>query len=89
MKDKASSKVANEKLQPLINYVHGRRGSTAEVLKRLCVKTRKKFNRENVGRWLHPEAKKRTQPLFGVGLLLVEIGQELLTEQTPMPTKDA
>lgn len=81
MKDKASSKVANEKLEPLIRYVHGRRGAITEVVRRLSARTKKQWRRENAERWLHPDAKKRTQPLFGVGLLLMEIGQELLAEQ--------
>lgn len=89
MRDKFTTKLAGERLMPLIKYVADNRGSTAEVQRRLKLKSGKQWNRENVQRWLHPEAKKRTQPLFGVGLLLVEIGQELLAEQTQISTKDA
>lgn len=76
MKDRASTAKANKELGPLIDYVKGRRGAVGEVLAKLKQKTGKEWRRENVMRWLHASAKRRTQPLFGVGLILVEIGQE-------------
>lgn len=82
MKDKQSTKVANQKLEPLIRLVHGRRGLVGEVQARLTRRTRKQWRYENLSRWLHPDPARRTQPLFGVGLLLVEIGEELAKEET-------
>lgn len=77
MKDAVTIQLSNRKLLPLIQYVREHDGAAGEVLKRLSRRTRKKWNIENVHRWLNNDPAKRTQPLFGVGLLLVKIGEEL------------
>jgi hypothetical protein len=46
----------------------------------LTKRTKKSWRRENIERWLHEDPEKRTQPLLGVGLLLVEIGNEYIAE---------
>lgn len=80
MLDKETTKISNQHLEPLIKYAHANRGAMREILIRLRKRTRKRFNRENIARWLTKDKVRRTQPLFGVGLLLVEIGDDLMNE---------
>lgn len=54
------------------------RGVITEVAKQIKRRTGKKIRLGTVGSWLHPDPKRRQQPRFGVGLLLVEIGKEIM-----------
>jgi hypothetical protein len=71
MKDKVTTKAANTALEPLIEFVRENRGAIQELTDRLSKRTKKKWNRDNVERWLHRDPKKRVQPLLGVGLCLI------------------
>jgi len=77
MKDR-SVKVANKQLAPLIKFVHNNRGTINNLTKILSRRCGRKIRRENLERWLHQDPTKRTQPLLGVGLLLVEIGAKYM-----------
>jgi hypothetical protein len=79
MKDR-SVKVANKQLAPLIKFAHNNRGTKNKLVKILSRRCGRQIHRENLDRWLHIDPAKRTQPLFGVGLLLVEIGDEYMRE---------
>lgn len=88
MKDKVTSNIAKRHLDPVIAYVRDNRGALIEIHRRLNQRTRKKWHLRNVFGWLHSDANKRTQPLLGVGLLLKEIGTELMAEQKPVETEN-
>lgn len=81
MKDKVTTKRANAELEPLITFAAENRGTIAEVRRRLDKATKKQWDPDIVANWLHKDPKKRTMPLFGVGLLLVEIGREIMAEK--------
>lgn len=80
MKDKVTTRIANERLKELIEFTQNTHGSIKEITKRLSKRTKKQWNRENVERWLHKDPEKRSQPLLGVGILLIQIGRELIAE---------
>lgn len=80
MKDIVTTKIANKQLEPIIKFAHANRGTINALQQRLTKRTKKQWRRENIERWLHEDPDKRTQPLLGVGLLLVEIGNEYIAE---------
>jgi hypothetical protein len=80
MKDKITTKAANKALEPLIEFTRVNRGAIQELTDRLSKRTKKKWNRENVERWLHKDPDKRVQPLFGVGLCLVIEGESMMQQ---------
>lgn len=84
MKDKVTTARANKELEPLIEFAAKNRGTVYEVRRRLCKRTRKTWHADNVAKWLHKDPKKRGQPLLGVGLMLVEIGDEIMRENAKL-----
>ncbi len=52
----------------------------SDLTERLSKKTRRKWAIQKVMSWLHPDPAKRHQPLLGAGLLLLEVGKELMAE---------
>ena len=76
MKHPLTSKLSNEQIGPLARFVRSQKGGLTEITRRLFQKTGKRWNRASIEDWLHPEKQKRTQPLFGSGLLLVKVCKE-------------
>ena len=54
------------------------RGVITEVAKQLKRRTGRKVRLQTVAAWLHEDPERRQQPRFGVGLLLVQIGKEII-----------
>lgn len=80
MKDSVTTNFANRQLDPVVKYVRSTRGGVLRMLAILNRRTKKKWVRSNLERWLAVEPEKRTQPLFGVGLLLIEIADKMKQE---------
>jgi len=80
MKDPQTTLVANRKLEPVIKYVRSTPGGVLRMLAILNKRTKKKWVRSNLERWLASDPEKRTQPLFGIGLLLIEIADKMKEE---------
>jgi len=80
MKDNISSRLANAALSDLIAYRRNRRGVVKAVADRLKRRTGKTVDLSTVWSWLHTNPKKRTMPTLGTGLLLMEIGKEVMAE---------
>lgn len=80
MKDVVTTRVANRELEPIIRHVRAKKGGVVRMLKALNRRTRKNWQRANLERWLATDPEKRIQPLFGVGLLLVQIGKAIIAE---------
>lgn len=80
MRDEVTSKIANAELGPIAKFVADHRGTIPEITRRLEKITGRSWNRNNVERWLHRDEARRNQPLLGIGLLLMKVGNELMTE---------
>lgn len=76
MRDSTTTKLTNEQLDPLASFVRSRPGGLTEIVNRMNRATGKKWDRSSIERWLHPRKSKRIQPLFGAGLLLVQVCKE-------------
>lgn len=70
-------------LKTLIEFAQQNKGSRStkgtinEVVERMTKLCGKPVHRNMVAKWLHPEADKRVEPLFGVGLMLQKIQTEI------------
>lgn len=80
MKTELTAKRSNEYLAPVRAWVHANPGSVTKIAERLTELTGSEVHRQTVGRWLHRDAKSRHEPRLGMGLLLVEVYEELATE---------
>lgn len=83
MKDRVTIRLANEQLDPLATFVRSQPGGLTEIIRRMNKATGKKWNRSSIESWLHPKKYKRNQPLFGAGLLLVQVCKEYLRDTIP------
>lgn len=72
---------ADSHLAPVRAWVHANHGATTKIADRLTEKTGSKVHRQTVGRWLHADESKRNQPSLGMGLLLVEVYEELASSE--------
>lgn len=73
---------ASEKLQPLIDWCASTTyvGGITEIQRRFHAITGEEKPRCEFMRWLNPDKKARVQPRFGVGLVLVQIFEEVSKE---------
>lgn len=71
--------LADKALAPLIKHAEKNPGTIARVTERLTKLMKTKVHRQLVEKWLCPDQAKRTQPRFGMGLLLVKVGNEIIT----------
>ena len=55
-------------------------GAKAVILARLNQITGRKWNRQQVESYLHPDPKKRQEPRHGTGLALVEAANHVISE---------
>ncbi len=81
MKDTVTTKLSNEALAPLLAYRLDHRGFVSVLTARLNRRTRQTWRIQKVMAWLHPDPRRRPQPPFGAGLLLVEVGKEVIAEK--------
>jgi hypothetical protein len=81
MKHPLTSRLSNEQIGPLARFVRSQKGGLTEITRRLYSATGKRWNRASIEDWLHPKPNRRTQPLFGSGLLLVKICREYQEER--------
>ncbi len=79
-KDPLTIKLANDALAPLVEHRRKTDRFVTDLTERLSKRTRKKWAIQKVMSWLHPDPKRRHQPLLGAGLLLLEVGRELMAE---------
>jgi hypothetical protein len=68
-----TEQLANESLEPLIRHAQQNPGTVTTLAARIMELTGEKQYRQNVGAWLHPDAKLRIEPRFGMGLLLLRL----------------
>jgi len=92
-----SRDVANDLLAPLIEYVLKRKDEGLElILKRLNTRLKwqassdemsplpfREVGRAQLQNWLHPDPSRRIEPQFGLGLILLDIWNELKKEHKP------
>lgn len=64
---------SDQALEPVIIAAKTHRGFMAELVRQL-EDMGMIVQRQAVGRWLHRDRAKRTQPSFGMGLILLEAG---------------
>lgn len=68
---------SNAALEPLIRHARQARGNMADIHQRFCRATKCKVARTAVERWLAEDPSKRTQPMLGAALVLLDIAKEL------------
>ena len=78
MNDPVSTKIANKALEPLIKFRKNRPGTVAQIAQTLNKRTGQNWQVNKILIWLHPDPAKRRQPTFGAGLLLLEVGREIM-----------
>ncbi len=79
-KDPVTIKLANDALAPLVAHRRKTARFVTDLTERLSKKTKRKWAIQKVMSWLHPDPSKRHQPLLGPGLLLLQVGKELMSE---------
>lgn len=78
MNDPITKKVADKALEPLVKFRKKRPGTGAEIARELNKRTGQNWQVNKILIWLHPDPAKRRQPTFGAGLLLLEVGREIM-----------
>lgn len=69
----------NRELEPFIRVVK-RRGFVARTVRELNrVSQGRKWHRQQVDRWLDPDPGKRSEPLAGIGLVLIDAMKRAIT----------
>lgn len=84
----APKKISAQLLGPLIQWAskgsradcYGRKVRIADRMTNACGQ---KVTRQMVSKWLHPNPKKRTQPVMGFGALLLAIGNQVMKSTSP------
>jgi len=79
---KADEKKAQAALGNLIKFAEKNPGTVVAVTNLLTKKQGVKVHRQQVECWLHSNPEKRMQPRFGMGLLLVDAGDEVMAKTT-------
>lgn len=79
-KDPLTTRLANDVLAPLLAHRKKTDRFVTDVTERMSKRTRRKIQIQRVMTWLHPDPKRRQQPRLGAGLLLLEVGRELMAE---------
>lgn len=80
MKDPVTQKISDKALMPVIRFCAANRGTISRIREEFNKRTKKEWRRDNFERWLNPSPEKRIQPLFGTGILLVEIGSKVIQQ---------
>jgi hypothetical protein len=73
-----TNKVAPAAFLPLVKHAMAHRGSIKALAARLTRRTGKTVHRQMVEGWLNPDPDKRTEPLFGMGLVILDEGNALM-----------
>ena len=73
---KYSKRQWNRDIEPVIKLKD--RTTMATIAKELRKRTREKVHMPNLRSWMHPDREKLTQPLYGTGSILLEIGWEMI-----------
>jgi hypothetical protein len=72
-----SRELSNRRLQPLIDWCRINKGQ-AEVVRRLNEKLPEPVTLTHIWFWLHPDPRRRKQPVHGMGVLLEQIAGEVV-----------
>lgn len=78
---------ANDALQPIVDFCAENRGAMTEIQREFEKRTKQAWNRMNFSRWLHQVPDKRTEPLLGAGLVLIEIGNKVMEKHRQKAAK--
>ena len=81
MKTDLTASKSDGYLSPVRAWVHANPGTVTRIAERLTALTGSEVHRQTVGRWLHRDKKLRHEPRLGMGLLLVEVYEELSTAE--------
>lgn len=73
-----STEHANKLLAPIIRRCAAVRGTKSEITRRMAALVSDAPDDASVGRWLDADAKTRVEPSLGIGLLLLEVGREVI-----------
>jgi hypothetical protein len=75
-----SKEISDKRLDPLAKYCENKRGAIAELTRRVNAMNGRPVARQHLEQWLKPKRSDRVQPRFGMGLILVEVGNALMQE---------
>lgn len=77
-KEALTTAYSNRALAPIIRYCAEHRGTMTAIKQAFDRKTGMDWDRINFQRWLHPNPQRRKPPLFGTGLLILEVGEKVI-----------
>jgi hypothetical protein len=72
---------ANRALQHIIKYCAENRGTMTDIQREFNRRTKQDLGHLPFVRWLHQDPAKRTEPLLGTGLLLIEVGNKIIEKR--------
>lgn len=75
-----SERLSQANLGPIITYAAAHKGTYTALANALGDAMGKPLARQQVEQWLHPDPYMRVQPRYGIGLLLVKLGAELIAK---------
>jgi len=80
MKDEKTRKISRRALMPLIRFAAKNRGTIARIKREMDKRTGKTWSRKLVERWLAEDDARWTHPAHGTGILILEIGDEIMAK---------
>lgn len=81
MKSEVTERAAQRSLQRLIDFCAKNRGAYGWVQIAFERRTKKAWGLRSIYRWLNPDPKKRIEPRYGAGLVLVKVGKMVIEKK--------
>lgn len=69
---------ADQELAPLAEFVGTNHGALKFIAERLTILTGQRQYPSSVMQWLRPENPRRSEPRFGIGLMMMDVWAEIL-----------
>lgn len=76
-----TKELSDKALAKLAKIVHERRGGLTELAQRVSKRAGYEVQRQHIATWLDVDVDERSQPRLGMGLLLIQIGEEMAAEE--------
>lgn len=78
MKNPFTRKVARNQLETIIKFCEQNHGAVAEIRREYERQTGTSVGREALQKWLASDPAKWAEPLFGSGIMVVKVGNEVM-----------
>jgi hypothetical protein len=78
MKGNVTSRIWAKEIEPIIRFCEHNRGTVVKIHAAFEKAAKRKVNRQIVERWLHSDPKRRNEPLYGNGVLLIRVANSVI-----------